>query len=377
MQRKSKSFALFSTFGYCAAKFTASGAIYCPSKEEWEYTIDLYEGKSYSGGGKILETKKGEGNAQVVFYELVADTDLTNFSVGQLKSITIIAKKFTSVAQQDVVIVNSGELNAMTACSQQRPNFVRRTGQCRHCSITNNVSLLATSDAVFFHSRDFSEETLSEYAKNRQHHTPYVLMTQESPHHSYLKKYSNYFNWTMTYRKDSDVHFPYGALVKLKEPARINYTEIWRSKTKEALWLNANSMSHNQRTQLVKKLKEKGMDIDLMGPAHRNVPRDCPRSKLYEDCNIKLHSPYKFYIAFENSNCKGYVTEKFWAKAGLFKMVPIVMSRKIYREIGIPDSMYISIDDFPNLDQFVTHVKNLSNNETEYLKFHKWREDFR
>ncbi|CAL2042589.1 unnamed protein product [Caenorhabditis brenneri] len=247
----------------------------------------------------------------------------------------------------------------------------------RHCSITNNVSLLATSDAVFFHSRDFSEETLPQYAINRQLHTPYVLMTQESPHHSYLKKYNNYFNWTMTYRKDSDVHFPYGALVERKESARINYTEIWRSKTKEALWLNANSMSHNQRTQLVKKLKEKGMDIDLMGPAHKNVPRDCPRSKLYEDCNIKLHSPYKFYIAFENSNCEGYVTEKFWGKAGFFNMIPIVMSRKIYREIGIPDSMYISIDDFPNLDQFVAHVKNVSNNETEYLKFHKWREDYR
>ncbi|CAL2035274.1 unnamed protein product [Caenorhabditis brenneri] len=76
--------ALLTTFCCCATKFTATGIMYCPYKKEWEYKIDLYEGKKYHGGGKILDTKKDKGEAQVVFYELVGDTVLTDFDVGHL-----------------------------------------------------------------------------------------------------------------------------------------------------------------------------------------------------------------------------------------------------------------------------------------------------
>ena len=38
----------------------------------------------------------------------------------------------------------------------------------------------------------------------------------------------------------------------------------------------------------------------------------CPLTKKRE-CYTKLKRDYKFYLAFENSNCKGYITEKlFW-----------------------------------------------------------------
>ena len=36
----------------------------------------------------------------------------------------------------------------------------------------------------------------------------------------------------------------------------------------------------------------------------------CPRSS--HSCFEMLNSKYKFYLAFENSNCEYYITEKFF-----------------------------------------------------------------
>ena len=37
----------------------------------------------------------------------------------------------------------------------------------------------------------------------------------------------------------------------------------------------------------------------------------CPRSSAGA-CFDMLNTKYKFYLAFENSNCKHYITEKFF-----------------------------------------------------------------
>lgn len=45
--------------------------------------------------------------------------------------------------------------------------------------------------------------------------------------------------------------------------------------------------------------------------------------------------PYKFYIAFENTNCKDYVTEKFYETLRSRMAVPIVIHRKTYEDLGV------------------------------------------
>jgi len=49
-------------------------------------------------------------------------------------------------------------------------------------------------------------------------------------------------------------------------------------------------------------------------PIYRCGNISCPRSSNQQCCDI-LGKDYKFYLAFENSNCLDYISEKFWDNA--------------------------------------------------------------
>ncbi len=46
----------------------------------------------------------------------------------------------------------------------------------------------------------------------------------------------------------------------------------------------------------------------------------------FTNCTQLMMRDYKFYLAFENSFCADYVSEKFWRTMSL-TLVPIVMGR--------------------------------------------------
>jgi hypothetical protein len=55
---------------------------------------------------------------------------------------------------------------------------------------------------------------------------------------------------------------------------------------------------------------------------------------------------HRFVLAFENSVCQHYVTEKFWRlKRSL--VVPVVLSRAIFDGLDVPADAFIAADDFP------------------------------
>uniref|UniRef100_A0A914KM66 Fucosyltransferase n=1 Tax=Meloidogyne incognita TaxID=6306 RepID=A0A914KM66_MELIC len=73
-----------------------------------------------------------------------------------------------------------------------------------------------------------------------------------------------------------------------------------------------------------------------------------------------------FYLAFENSVCKNYITEKFWYLKHL--IVPIVLSRRVFNHTKIPDNVYIAVDDFNTVEELAEYLLYLQKNKTAYLK---------
>lgn len=94
--------------------------------------------------------------------------------------------------------------------------------------------------------------------------------------------------------------------------------EIAKNKTRVASWLVSNCDSQpSNRSELVKRLQENGVEVLIYGK--------CGTEKCEgNDCWSEAVQA-KFYLAFENSLCTDYVTEKLYKTADE-NIVPVVFS---------------------------------------------------
>ena len=105
-----------------------------------------------------------------------------------------------------------------------------------------------------------------------------------------------------------------------------------------AFWVVSHCETASKREKYVEAL-EKFIDVDIYGKCG---PLDCPEENM--DCFFNLTEGYKFYLAFENSLCNEYITEKFWRSVRL-PIVPVVMGATNYSTIAPPHS-FIDVNDF-------------------------------
>ncbi|CAI5443011.1 unnamed protein product [Caenorhabditis angaria] len=267
------------------------------------------------------------------------------------------------------------------------------------CRISEDFQHFSKADAVVFHNADYNQEAQINVLSHRNPKIPYVLWSLESPSNDVFRPGKDIINWTMTYRTDADIWAPYGHIEKKSDSStekrlteiflrkkiyniffslEMDLEAIWSSKTlKKTTFLVSNCFARNRRMEIVKNMKNNGMEIDIWGSCGSPPPKCNGVNKQGDNCVVELIRPYLFYISIENSNCKDYVTEKFWQSLGERMVVPIVLTRKYYRDLGVPDSAYISVDDFSNISELVAHIKELSENKELYLKYHEWRKTWR
>ena len=83
-----------------------------------------------------------------------------------------------------------------------------------NCIATSDRDLLKQSDAVIIHAGDYSENDLPTYRSPHQRFVFFNLETLPGMRHLPCFSRRHFYNWTMTYRRDSDIYDarPYGAL---------------------------------------------------------------------------------------------------------------------------------------------------------------------
>lgn len=93
-----------------------------------------------------------------------------------------------------------------------------------------------------------------------------------------------------------------------------------------------------------------------------------------DKCFEMLDRDYKFYLAFENSNCRDYITEKFFVNALNRNILPIVMgARPEDYELSAPYRSYIHVDEFASASELADYLHILDKDDQLYNSYFRWK----
>ncbi|XP_063391829.1 alpha-(1,3)-fucosyltransferase 4-like [Cydia fagiglandana] len=228
--------------------------------------------------------------------------------------------------------------------------------------------------------------------KHRQPYQRWIFWTDESPINTFpipgrykpsFKQLANVFNWSMSYRSDSDIPVPYGRTIPLRYPKLNDRTDkeleglvpYWKRKQTNVLAAIVMSRCLGFRMQFLMQL-QRFINVDLFGKCAvvPNNTNKCP-GHFKEDCPIIAE--YLFYLVIENSKCRQYISEKVFHHAYSKGAIPIIMGAPLVDCIKIlPPNSFIHMDNFASVKLLAREIYAIRANITKLLSYHAWRIDF-
>ncbi|RWS20021.1 alpha-(1:3)-fucosyltransferase 9-like protein, partial [Leptotrombidium deliense] len=221
---------------------------------------------------------------------------------------------------------------------------------------------------------------------------PWILFNLESPsrfNETKFKPVSHLFDWTLAFNRDSSIFVPYGVMIKKQIKVEDNFhwrlnidgmKDVFaertiikineyssRIKEKQVAWFVSNCRSASNREEYVKQLS-KFIDVDIYGTCGK---LKCGKKQYYDQCKEMAAMKYNFFLAFENSICADYTSEKI-IEALKFGSLPVYFGGEISEQV-IPRNAYINAMEFKSPKHLADYLLMVSKNETLYSSFFKWR----
>lgn len=260
------------------------------------------------------------------------------------------------------------------------------------CLTTSNRSYLNSVedfDAIVIHQRGID---WADMPKKRRPQQRYIHWVIESSQYLYMDIHNldNYFNWTMTYKKNSDFYLPYGRVFAkrqhppagspeleqiIREFGQNNQHLAHNRSDNKAAWFVSHCATQARREKYVKEL-QKFMPVQVYGKCatsfHKKDERlTCSRQDESE-CYLMLENKYKFYLSFENSLCSDYVTEKFF-NVLKYDVIPVTFNGADMTSIAPPHS-YVHALDYKNPEELAKALKDIANDDALYASYFWWRD---
>ncbi|CAN9511445.1 unnamed protein product [Ophioblennius macclurei] len=233
------------------------------------------------------------------------------------------------------------------------------------------------ADAVLMRHRDvITEEVAPLPPEPRPPGQKWIWFNVESPTNvPRLWEYEGIYNLTLTYREDSDIFLPFGYLIPNvlldKVPrAPFAYPLDFSSDPRPGFvsWVVSHWTLDLERVSFYKLLKDH-IKIDIYGHVGKPIPTG-------RDSVVEMIKMYRFYLAMENAQHTGYITEKLW-NAVRGGAIPVVLgpSRKNYERF-LPPEAFIHIDDFPTVQDLAQYLLMVKDSPSLIQMHLSWRKHY-
>ena len=274
------------------------------------------------------------------------------------------------VKQRPKKILYWGYYGARKWREQNWPIGAISCSQDVECVLTDDASEYTASDAVILHGAQATRTRGLPPASKRPPNQAWVFLTQESPLHAgSFYKDKNIINFTMTYMLKSDVLLRYGDIEhKGAYMGGFNASKDYlKDKTKSVVTMVSNC-GQKQRLKHIRALS-KWIDVDIFGKCGSNI--------VCHDC-WDTFQPYKFYLAYENSICVDYVTEKLYDAGLSHGMVPVVLGGANYSSPSVaPPGGYIDARNFTTVKELADFLKKVGSDPNLYGQYFHWHSGYR
>ena len=292
----------------------------------------------------------------------------------------------------------------------QEPFSQCRIKTCFTSSKPENQSLLQNMsdfDAIVIHGMDFRldgyvDDYIQSWRKAHQRLVFFMLEPSTFGPMFSSSGYNHFWNYTMTYRRESDIVRPYGFIVPKNDRIRggiskagrdprmawpVDYNETdfilnvlpskgsdflgLAKKPKNIAWVVSNCQTKSRREDFVDELK-KHIDVDVFGKCGTAVCDFEGAQAFLGNCSTTIKKDYKFYLSLENTFARDYVTEKFFLRLN-DNLLPIVLGQADYSRTAPPHS-FINVLDYNSPKALADFLHRLDANDAEYLSYFWWKD---
>ncbi|XP_028177731.1 alpha-(1,3)-fucosyltransferase C-like isoform X1 [Ostrinia furnacalis] len=274
--------------------------------------------------------------------------------------------------------------------------FTSRDCPYQNCYVTGDKKYfndITNFDVVIFSGPEVVTHRGIILPSKRAPHQKYVFASIESSHYypACTNKYDGYFNWTWTFRLDSEVRWGYLDVrdskdnligpnkvmhwLKLEEmdPVSEEFKQKLKTKNKAAAWFVSNCRDKAGRMKVAKELKDEletyGLELDIYGKCGT---LKCSASNQ-EECLKMVEETYYFYLSFENSFSEDYVTEKLLQPLR-HNAVPIVYGAANYTRFA-PDGAYLNAKEL-GVTALAAKMAEIIRNPEQYTNFFRWKNHY-
>nr|KAG5703058.1 hypothetical protein BaRGS_016219 [Batillaria attramentaria] len=227
------------------------------------------------------------------------------------------------------------------------------------CTVSTNPDDLTKADAVVFGNWWITRHD----PPARQPHQLFIYYNMNSSNYVRLRYFfptwRSAFNWTWSYRRDSDIFQPAAFLQKVKPPHTYRqYKVMVKEKSQLAFLVKKQSRSQSKVEEYVERLSQ---EITVTQIPETEIKATTTHVKGSADLK-DLANQHFFYLSFEKALCADFVTDAFF---DLYdpevNAVPVVRGRADYRTM-FPQDTFVDSSIAAGPKELAASLKELSMN---------------